>query len=398
MLLSLLASFPWQVVTVGFTGLCLLLSLTAIAYYSFAIFAASQFFSKPTATNPDFCPPVSVLKPLCGVDSSTYDNLASFCRQEYPSYQIIFGIQDACDPSLAVVKQLMEEFPALEIDFVVSDRQIGSNLKVSNLANAVVEAKYDILVLADSDIWVGTDYLKQVIQPLQETQVGVVTCLYRSRTEGKMAGFEALSISTEFLPSVLVARQLEGMAFALGATIVIRASVLTAIGGFSAVANYLEDDFKLGNLPAQAGYQVVLSDYVVDHVLSTSSLMELIHHQTRWGRSTRAARPWGYLGLIFTHGTTTSLLFWLMTGASLIGWVVLATTWTMRFMMAWLVGVKYLCDPVAQKFFWLLPLRDLTSFGLWCYSFWGNTVEWRGRSLKITKGGKLADLTPKVLL
>jgi ceramide glucosyltransferase len=380
------------------SSLLLLLCLTAIGYYCFAIFAATEFFSQPIQSDPEFQPPVSILKPICGLDSGAYENLASFCRQDYPTYQVIFGVQDAHDSSLILVKQLVEDFPEVDIRIVISDRIVGTNLKVNNLANASVEAEYDILLLADSDIRVGTDYLKRVIQPLRDPKVGVVTCMYRSRTEGWIAAFEALSISTEFLPSVLVARKLEGMTFALGATIVIQKAVLEAIGDFPAIVNYLEDDFQLGHLPSQVGYEVVLSDYVVDHAMSTSSFLELLHHQTRWTRGTRFARPWGHAGLIFTYGTIASTLLCWVANGSWLSWVILAIVWSLRLAMAWIVGVINLRDSVARKLLWLLPLRDLISFLVWCHSFSGDTVEWRGRRLKLTKGGKLTELKPKMSL
>ncbi len=175
-----------------------------------------RVFARPTTVDAHFHPPVTILKPICGLDSDAYENLASFCRQEYLTYQIIFGVQDFSDPSIEVVRQIIHDFPEVDIQLVISDRVIGTNLKVSNLANAAVEAKYDILLLADSDIQVQPDYLQQVVQPLKDAVVGVVTCMYRSQTQGWVSAFEAIGISTEFLPSVLVARKLEGMAFAMG--------------------------------------------------------------------------------------------------------------------------------------------------------------------------------------
>jgi ceramide glucosyltransferase len=262
---------------------------------------------------------------------------------------------------------------------------------VSNLANTLTKAKHEILLLADSDIRVAPNYLQQVVQPLHNPTVGVVTCLYRSITQGWLTSFEALSVPTDFLPSVLVARKLEGMTFALGATVAIRRSVLDEIGGFAGVANYLEDDYKLGNLPFQLGYQVVLSNHIVDHVMLPGNLADSIHHQTRWMRGSRFVRPSGYLGLIFTYGTVSSALFLLTTGGSLLGWFVLGLTWSVRLLLAWLVGVYYLQDPTAKRLFWLVPLRDFVSFGLWCYSFLGSTVQWRSRQFRLAKGGRLIE-------
>jgi len=372
--------------------LLLILCLCAIWFYCYSIYAAIDFFGSPDPVEPDFHPCVTLLKPICGLDSDAYENLASFCQQDYPQYQIIFAVRDQHDPGVEVVKQIIDNFPSIDIQLVVNDRTIGTNLKVSNLANAAAVAKYSILLIADSDIRVGSDYLRRVIQPMRDPTVGVVTCLYRSLTQGWMARIEALWISTEFHPRVLVARKLEGIKFALGSTIVIQRSALEAIGGFLAIADYLADDFQLGNLPAQVGYKVVLSDYVVEHVLATASFSDLIQRQIRWACCQRVSRPWGYLGLIFTHGTATSLLLLMATGGSILGWTGLGITWTMRLLMAWVVGVRSLKDPTAKKFLWLVPLRDLMSFALWCYSFVGNVIEWRGQRLKLTKGGKLVPL------
>jgi len=379
-----------------FLGLLLVLSLSAIAYYGYAIYAANKFFADPPVYNQNFHPPVSILRPICGIDSKTYENLASFCQQAYPEYQIIFGVQDPQDPSMEVVRQLIKDFPNLDIQVTASFHSLGANRKVSNLSHAVTKAKHDILLLADSDVHVQPDYLCRVIQPLSDPAVGVVTCLYRSIAQGWATTLEALSTPTEFLPGVLVSTALEGIKFAMGQTIVIRRSVLEEIGGFEAIADYLADDFQLGFLPTQVGYKVVLSDYLIDHVMPHSTIAESIHRQTRWLVGIRASRPWGYAGLIFTHGTVTSLLFLLATGGSAVGWSILSLAWIMRLTMAWFVGIRCLSDPVAQKLFWLVPLRDVASFMLWGYSFFGNTVEWRDRQFHLTRGGKLIALNPNL--
>lgn len=368
--------------------LLLILCLVAICYYCYGIYAAIKFFSYETQIDPDFHPPISILKPICGLDIDTYENFASFCQQDYPEYQIIFSVRNEDDPSVQIVKQIIDDFPKIDISLVIS-RTIGTNLKVSNLAKAKAEAKYSLLLLADSDVRVGRDYLRQVIQPMRDESVGVVTCLYRPFVRGWVAILEAVGISTEYLAGVLVARSLEGMNFALGPTIAIRKSVLEAIGGFIAIADYLADDFQLGYLSAKAGYKVVLSDYIIDHAIATENLLDLIHRQTRWNCCTRVSRPWGYLGLIFTHGTAMSILFLIATGGSIFGWAIAILTWSTRLIMAWVVGVKSLKDPVTKKFLWLVPLRDLIGFAIWCYALVGDTFEWRGQQLKLTKTGKL---------
>ncbi|WP_225895647.1 bacteriohopanetetrol glucosamine biosynthesis glycosyltransferase HpnI [Dendronalium phyllosphericum] len=369
--------------------LLLILCFSAVLFYGYAIYAAIAFTNRSDTTDPDFHPAVTILKPICGLDRNAYANLASFCQQDYPEYQIIFAVRDRQDPSIEIVEKISQNFPNLDINLVVSDRIIGANLKVSNLANAITIAKHEILLIADSDILVGRDYLQRVIQPLKDENVAVVTCPYRSSVQGWVATLEAIKNATDFHAGVLVSNQMEGIKFALGSTIVIRKQVLEAIGGFAAVADCLADDFQLGYLPAQAGYKVVLSNYVVEHVLTTSTLADAIQRQIRWARCIRVSRPWGYLGLIFTYGTVSSLLLLTTAENSILTWSVLAIAWLMRLIMGWVVGVKILQDAVAKRFLWIIPFSDLIYFAIWGYGFVGETVEWRGQRLKLTKEGKL---------
>jgi ceramide glucosyltransferase len=373
------------------TLLLLLLCLSATGYYGLAIYAASAFFSQPPIFDLDFHPPISILKPICGSDRDTYANLASFCQQDYPTYQVIFGVQDPEDSSIPIVKQLIQDFPIVEIHLVICDRAIGMNRKINNLANAEAIAKYSILLLADSDIRVQSDYLQQVVQPLHDQAVGIVTCLYRSQVHGWLATFESLSVTTEFLPSVFCSRMLEGMRSALGATIVIRRSVLAEIGGFSAIANCLVDDFELGNL-VSARHPIILSRYIVDHVMAAERISDVLYRQIRWVQGIRFTRPLGYVSLIFTHGTVASLLLLLITGGALWSWVILGITGFTRLAMAAVIGVKYLRDPVATGWLWLVPLRDLVSFAIWCYCFTDNKIQWRGQQFHLISGGKLLPL------
>ena len=375
--------------------LLLIPCLSATGFYAYAIYSARDFFSRSPHMDAGFLPPVSILKPIRGLDPEAYANLASFCQQAYPAYQVICGTHDDKDPGAAVVKQLINNFPAVDIQLVVSDRNVGTNPKVSNLANMLAVARYPTLLISDSDIRVEREYLRRVVQPLCDPNIGVVTCMYRSLTQHVTGVLEALSISTGYHPSVLVARKTEGVKFALGASIVIRRAVLEAIGGFAAVANFLADDCQLGNFASRAGYEVVLSDYVVEHVLSTSSFAELIRRQTRWARGNRVSRPWGYLGLIFTHGTAMSLLLLLVSAGSRFGWAVLGAVWLARLTMGWVVGARYLNDRTVKRFLWLVPVSDLIGFAVWCRGFVGHTVNWRGQRFRLTESGELVPLDGK---
>jgi ceramide glucosyltransferase len=370
-------------------ALLLVLCGTAMWYYGYAIAAAMKFFSQPADVQPDFHPPISILKPIHGLDREAYANLASFCRQDYPQYELLCGVPDAQDPGAEVVRRVIRDFPDVDIHLVVGQRPCGVNPKVGILAAAACQARYPTLLIADSDIRVGPDYLRQVVQPLRQPAVGVVTCPYRSRARGGAATLDALGAATEFHAGVLVAQRLEGMRFALGSTVVITRQALDAIGGFAPLADHLADDFLLGHLAARAGYRVVLCPYVVEHVLPAEGFGEFVRRQRRWAIGQRHSRPWGHVGLLFTHGTAMSLAFLLASGGAAIGWAVVGVTWLARLAMGWIIGAKYLRDATARRFLWLIPLRDLIGFALWCSSFVGNTVDWRGQRFRVVKGGRL---------
>jgi ceramide glucosyltransferase len=376
----------------------LIFCLPATIYYCYGIYSAIAFFSPSFSHSHniyeglqelDFQPPISILKPVCGLDQDTYQNFASFCIQNYPTYQMIFAVRDQADPVIAVIKQIINDFPQIDIEIVQSDRCIGTNYKISNLANALSKAKYDVLVLADSDVRVDPEYLRNLVQPLADPEVGAVTCLYRPIMQGWVATIEAIGISTDYLASVLVANQLEGIKFALGTTIAMPKTVLSKIGGFEAIAEYLADDYQIGYLTAKSGYKVVLSHYIINHLITTNSWQELLDRQLRWAYCTKVSRLSGYLGLFFTQGTATSLIFLILSGGSSWGWLGVAITWTTRLVLAGVVGIWGLKDPSASKFLWLVPLRDLLSFGIWVYSWFSNRMNWRGRKLKLSPEGKL---------
>jgi ceramide glucosyltransferase len=372
-------------------GIVQLMTISAIFYYLAACYAAFRFSQKHNKPCAPIQIPVTIVKPLYGADSNTYGALASFCRQDYPCFQIIFSVRSTADPAVSVVEQLIHHYPQLDLCLVVSDHTWGANNKVNNMANALARAKYPIYVFADSDIWVHPDYLTRTLQPLQDSQVGLITTMYRTRPAGWMAAFEALATSTEFFPSVLLAREVEGMAFAFGATVVIRRDVLECFGGLSLISNYLADDFKIGQCTANAGFKVVLSDYVVEHSLTTGSFRTLILHQLRWARGNRFSRPWGTLGLLFSYGTISSLVFLLLTHGSCLAWLLFIVTWGLRYALGWMVGVRLLHDEPASRLLWLAPVRDLVSFIIWSASWFGSEVEWNNRRLALSNGGWITE-------
>jgi ceramide glucosyltransferase len=284
----------------------------------------------------------------------------------------------------------MADFPALPIELVISSDEIGYNAKVSNLQNMFAKVKHDTLLIVDSDIRVEPNYLRRVVAPMQQERVGMVTCLYRGiKARSFAALLENIGISSTFGPEVCSARLLEGIAFAFGSTIVLRRDLLERIGGFPAVADYLADDFLLGQAAAKAGYEVVLSDCVVDHLSGTETFGEMLRHQLRWSQAKRLSRPWGYRGLILTYGTATSLLALITWGFSALAWWLFAITLLVRFLPVVVVGVFGLKDQALARYCWLVPVRDLITFGIWVASFFDDKVQWRGDTFRILPGGKL---------
>lgn len=378
----------------GFRAALLICILAAIVYYLIAVVAGFRWFAdrrRQRALGLNNTPPVTILKPVYGADEGAYENFASFCRQDYPRFQLLFGVRDENDPVVPIIRRLMSEFPNIDIELVISTNRIGYNAKVSNLQNMYLKAKHDFLLIADSDIRVTPDYLRRALAPMQSPKVGMVTCLYRGTNATTWAGLiENIGISSTFGPEVCTARSLEGIAFAFGSTIVMRRDRLEEIGGFPAVSNYLADDFMLGNLTARLGSEVVLSDYVVDHVSSPVTMQSMLKHQLRWGRSTRISRPWGYRGLILTYGTATALLALPAWNFSSFTLALLATTLGVRLLPAFLIGCYGLRDLTLIRYFWLIPIRDLISFGVWIVSFVGDEIEWRGARFRVLPGGQLA--------
>jgi ceramide glucosyltransferase len=368
----------------------LFLATLSIAYFLVSILAAERFFHLPAKGISPSLPPVSVLIPLCGTDPDAYENYSSFCRQDYATFQLIFGVRDSNDPAVEVVRKIQKDFPGVDSRLVINPHSIGHNLKVGNLHNMLQESKYEHLVIVDSDIQVSSDYLQKVISELQEENVGLVTCLYRVKHPPDWAArFEAIGVSSEFQAGVLTARLIEGVKFGLGATLATTRTTLKSVGGFESIADYLGDDYMLGYLVSQSGQQVCLSHCLVETSAQPGHFWAMIRHQVRWARGIRVCRPASYWGLIFTHGTATSLFFALLTGFSPFGLLMLLTSLLVRFAMAWRIGVHWLRDQNLRRFFWLVPLRDLVSFGIWLLSLGGRQVEWRGILFELVGDGKI---------
>jgi ceramide glucosyltransferase len=385
-------------------------TLAAAAFYLLSMIAAYRFFSlaskrenpqtrRPAAPQPADLPPVSIMIPLHGADFNAYQNYARFCKQDYPQFQLVFGVREASDSSIPIVERLKRDFPANDIELVVCPAVMGTNLKVSNLQNMLARVRHEHLIVVDSDIRVERNYLKHVIAELQREGVGLVTCLYRAAETADFASkLEAVGITAEFAAGVLMARMLEGVKFALGSTMATTRTRLEAIGGFRALKDYLADDFMLGNLIAAQGYVVRLSHTVVETAMPPVGFIGMMRHQMRWARSTRISRPAGYLGLLLTYGTALALINVAVTRASGFSLGLLAFTLGVRLLMGWLVGVHYLEDRILKKHFYLVPLRDVLSFIIWAVSWFGRTVEWRGRRFAVKRDGRMVQVAGQAIV
>jgi ceramide glucosyltransferase len=362
----------------------------SLAYYALCLWSAAQFLREQKAGGARATQgnlPVSILKPLKGTDPGMYDNFRSHCLQDYAQYEIIFGVSDPDDPAIKLVEQLKSEFPQHPIRLIVCPRQLGANTKVSNLAQMLPEACYDHLIVNDGDIRVPADYLRRVLAPLADSGTGLVTCLYRGVAASTLGSrLELLGISTDFCPGVLIARELEGIKFALGSTMAFRRRDLAAIGGFEALADCLADDYYLGQRIAGLGLQVELSDVVVETFLPGYTASEFLAHQLRWARAVRDSRFWGYLGLGISFGLVWALLTLILAAGAGWAWELLGVTAAMRFAVALFVGGRVLRDSHVMRWLPLIPLRDAIAMMVWLMSFAGHTVSWRGELFKLQDG------------
>jgi ceramide glucosyltransferase len=335
-------------------------------------------------------PPATLFKPVCGMDPGLLENLRAFCTQDYPLYQIIFGAASQDDPAIAIIRQAMKEFPHLDISLVIESKVIGANLKVSNLANMYPLARHDVLVISDSDMRPGENYLHNIVTPLLDKSVGAVTCLYQGipATNSLASRLACLFINEWFLPSVLVARAVRGITFCLGATMVIRRNVLEGIGGFERLASYLADDYMLGKLVSDQGYKVVLSPYVVKNIIGAYSFKSLFMHELRWARTVRNVQPGGYALSFVTYTIPLSLIYCVITPIKVLGICMLITSIIVRLAMHGVARRKL--QSAGPSVFWLLPLRDLMCIMVWVASFMGRNVSWRNNKFSLQSDGHMA--------
>lgn len=367
---------------------CYAAAAAGCVYALVAAWSARDFARRAAALAATNCPAVTILKPLHGSEPDLYGNLAGFCVQDYPSpVQIVFGVADPADPAVAIVRKLIADFPDRDLALTIDAHRHGANGKVSNLINMLGEARHELLVISDSDIVVGRDYLQAVVASLDRPGVGLVTCLYRgAATTGAWARLAAAAIDYHFLPGVLV-----GLKFGLakpcfGSTLALRKETLDRIGGLQAVADELADDYALGALVRGAGLTIAMPSMVVAHLCAERSARELFRHELRWARTIRSVDPLGYYGLAITHALPFALLGVLLGGVTPAAMIVVGAL-VCRFVLQVELDRSFrLRDDV----FWMGPVRDILSFVVFVASFFGRGVEWRGHRYGVRADNKLA--------
>jgi len=366
----------------------LLLAAAPFIYYILATVAALRFFRrKYQRIAGGYCPPVSLLKPVRGVDFGSRENFASFCKQDYPDYEILFAVNDENDPALPLIQEVTAAFPERRIRVFTMAQDLGANRKVNKLVMLALEAKHEVLVLTDGDVRVAPNFLREVVAPLQEKKTGAVTSFYRGIAEENLyAKLEAVGAASDFFAGVLMARWTEGIRFALGASIATKKEWIQRMGGFEAIADFLADDYELGLRIANAGGEIVLSQEPVWTMYPAQTWRGFWDHQMRWARTVRLCRPLSYFGLLFTQGLPWTVLAFLLAPAPSIAGSYLAAYLVLRFAMAWTIGVWGVRDEVLRKNLWLVPVRDAIHFVVWLASFGSNRIRWGSAEYAIRKG------------
>ena len=379
------------------------LALGPLFYYLVGIYSAWRFFriahrdtGQTPPANPE-APPISVLKPIRGLDPGAYENFASFCRQDYPSeFEILFAVNDPNDTAVPVVQKLIADFPGRAIRLILVAERLGPNTKVSNLCRLVREARYDLLVITDSDVRVEPGYLRSVAAMFRDPGVGGVTALYRGRDNLQfVAAMDCVGSSAAFCGAALVARELEGLKFMMGSTMATTKERLAEIGGSEAMVELHSDDYELGRRIAARGYRIELLPEPVWMAFPSLTLGAYLRHELRWAIGIRNIRPGGHFGMLFTHGLPWAIAAACVASSAAVAAGYLGAYFVLRFAMAWAVGVWGLRDPVLRRRIWLLPVRDLLSFFVWLASFGMNRIEWRGSSFTLEKG-RMIPVAPRV--
>lgn len=367
--------------------------LPASAYSLLSLGCGWHFFKGQDTKNVGGAVPISILKPVKGLEEDSYENFASFCRQQYDApAQLIFAVAADNDPVIPIIRQLIDDFPHHDISLHAEATIHGPNYKVSNLINAYHQATYDLLMICDSDIRVEPTFLQSVASHFADPQLGLVSSPYRSsRVLGPVTALEALAFSTEMMPNVLVARQLEGLSFALGAAMTFRRQALEEIGGLTALVDYLADDYQLGHQLHRAGWKLALDRQFVESILKPETLSAILARQLRWARTMRVSRPAGYLASGITLPGLATLLA-LAVGPLPSALMAITALYLIRLSVSTCFSRHWVADRLLPSWGWLLPLRDLLACVTWLLSFLGNRVSWRGHRFIVQPGGRLTPI------
>ena len=368
----------------------LLIAAIPVIYYLIAIFSAWRYFRQPPSlTDPGFTPPVSILKPFRGVDPDAYENLASFCRLDYPDFEMVFCVDPDDEVIQSVLARLRFEFPHCKMRVLQGSGRIATNDKVAKLARLVSEAAHEVVVISDSDVRVRPDYLRHVVAPLRDARVGAVTCLYVPiEISTATDHLQSVGMMSDFFAGVLVDWQLEGMKFALGTTIATTRTHLNGFGGYPELENRPADDLLVGRLIAEQGYEVVLVRYAIETVCDYGSMKELLHKRLRWIVVMRHLRPWGHLGLLLTQGLPWSMAAVAIHPSAAVAIGYIGGYLGLRMMMTWMIGIYGLRQSILWKEMPLLPVWDAVAFAIWLVSFGRSSIRWRGADYYI-RGGQL---------
>jgi ceramide glucosyltransferase len=357
-------------------------------YYLIALYSSWRYFRQPVnAPDRSFTPPVSILKPIRGLDPDAYENLASFCRQDYPDYEMIFCVDAEDDAVRPVLEKLRRDFPEREIRVLLGSGRVAANDKVAKLARMAAEARHETVAISDSDVRVEPDYLRAMTAPLREARVGAVTCFYVHTDLKTFADrLQTIGMMSDFYAGILVAWQLDGIKFTLGPSIATTRERLAGFGGYAAIENCPGDDLLVGRLIAEQGYEVKLLRYAVSTVSDYRSIRDLLHKRMRWIVVMRHMRPWGHFGLLLTQGLPWSIAAIAVHPTAAVAWGYLGTYFALRVAMTWVIGVRGLRRPGMWGQMALIPVWDAVAFSIWLTSFLRSTIRWRGADYYIRAG------------
>jgi len=372
------------------TDLFLAVAAIPFIYYLISIYSSWRYFHQPDdAPDPSFLPPVSILKPFRGLDPEAYENLESFCRQDYPDYEIVFCVDPDDAAIVSVIERLKTDFPKRRIRVLEGSGRVATNDKVAKLARLVEEAEHELVVISDSDVRVRPDYLRRVTAPLHDPKIGAVTCFYTPTSIRTFTDhLQTAGMTSDFYAGILVAWQLDGVKFALGPTIATTRTRLAGFGGYPSIENQPADDLLVGRLIAEQGHEVVLLRYAIDTVPDYHSLQALLRKRLRWMVVMRYMRPAGHFGLLFTQGLPWCLAALAVHPTWKVALAYLGTYDFLRVLMTWLIGIHGLKQPRFWKQMPLIPLWDGVAFCIWLASYLFRSIRWRNADYYI-RGGKL---------